>query len=306
MNDAAVLVIKLGALGDIVLATGPFAALRAHHPSARLTLLTTKPYAAWLRQAPYFDEVWVDPRPGTLDIPGWFALRRRLRGGGFGRVYDLQTSGRSSRYFHLMRPNPPEWSGIASGCSHPDTDPNRNRLHTVIRQQGQLRAAGISEVPPPNLDWCAADLSRFDLPTRYALLVPGGSAHRPEKRWPALRYAALARRLIERGIIPLLIGTEAEARVLAAIEANAPGTRSLLGQTDFASIAALARRADVAIGNDTGPMHLIATAGCRSVALFSYASDPALTAPVGRDVTVLREARLADLSVDRVAEPLFR
>lgn len=304
MGSAAILVLKLGALGDIVLATGPFAAIRAHHPGAHITLLTTKPYAEWLRQAPYFDDVWIDPRPGALDILGWLALRRQLRAGGFGRVYDLQTSGRSSRYFQLMRPNPPEWSGIAPGCSHPDADPNRNHLHTVVRQKGQLRAAGILDVPPPNLDWCATDLARFDLPPRFALLVPGGSAHRPEKRWPALSYAALARRLSERGIVPLLIGTEAEARVLAEIEANAPGARSLLGQTDFASIAALARRADIAIGNDTGPMHLIATAGCRSLTLFSDASDPALTAPVGRDVTVLREARLEDLSVDRVAETL--
>jgi ADP-heptose:LPS heptosyltransferase len=58
------------------------------------------------------------------------------------------------------------------------------------------------------------------------------------------------------------------------------------------------------VGNDTGPMHLIATAGCRSVVLFSSASDPALTAPRGRAVTILREARLEDLSVDRVMKAL--
>lgn len=304
MPPAPILVIKLGALGDIVLATGPFAAIRAHHPDAKITLLTTQPYAAWLGSAPYFDDIWIDPRPGPIDIGGWLRLRRQLRSGGFGRVYDLQTSGRSSRYFWLMRPTPPDWSGIAPGCSLPDADPNRNHLHTVERQAGQLRAAGIAEVPPPNLDWCDANLTCFTLPARFALLVPGGSAHRPEKRWPALAYAALARRLLERGITPLLIGTGAEARVLAEIDAQAPGVVSLLGQTDFPSLCALARRAELAVGNDTGPMHLIATAGCRSVVLFSGASDPALTAPRGRAVTILREARLNDLSVDRVMEVL--
>jgi len=304
VSAAPILVIKLGALGDIVLATGPFAAIRAHHPQARITLLTTKPYADWLGSAPYFDEVWIDPRPAALDIGDWLRLRQQLRGGGFGRVYDLQTSGRSSRYFWLMRPATPEWSGIAPGCSHPDADPNRNHLHTVERQAGQLRAAGIADVPPPSLDWCNADLTRVALPPRFALLVPGGSAHRPEKRWPALSYAALARRLVEQGITPLLIGTGAEARVLAEIEAQAPGVQSLLGQTDFPTLCALARRAELAVGNDTGPMHLIATAGCRSLVLFSNASDPALTAPRGRAVTILREARLYDLSVDRVMEGL--
>ncbi len=305
MPAAPILIIKLGALGDVVLATGPFAAIRAHHPDARITLLTTKSYADWLGSAPYFDDVWIDPRPGALNVNGWRSLRQRLRGGGFGRVYDLQTSSRSSRYFWLMHPTPPEWSGIAPRCSHPDADPNRNHLHTVARQAGQLRAAGITTVPPPSLDWCNADLSRFTLPARFALLVPGGSAHRPEKRWPARAYAALARRLLEQGIAPLLIGTGAEARVLAEIEAQAPGVQSLLGQTDFPSLCALARRAALAVGNDTGPMHLIATAGCRSVVLFSNTSDPALTAPRGRAVTIIREARLGDLSVDRVMANLL-
>ena len=79
MPAAPILVIKLGALGDIVLATGPFAAIRAHHPGARVTLLTTKPYAAWLGSAPYFDDIWIDPRPSALDLRGWLRLRQQLR-----------------------------------------------------------------------------------------------------------------------------------------------------------------------------------------------------------------------------------
>jgi ADP-heptose:LPS heptosyltransferase len=55
----------------------------------------------------------------------------------------------------------------------------------------------------------------------------------------------------------------------------------------------------VAVGNDTGPMHLIAAAGAPSISLFSADSDPALCAPRGR-VTVLSEASLADLPVERV------
>ena len=58
-----VLVIKLAALGDFVQAFGPFAAIRAHHPDAAITLLTTPPYAALARRSPWFDEVWTDGRP---------------------------------------------------------------------------------------------------------------------------------------------------------------------------------------------------------------------------------------------------
>jgi ADP-heptose:LPS heptosyltransferase len=59
----------------------------------------------------------------------------------------------------------------------------------------------------------------------------------------------------------------------------------------------------VAVGNDTGPMHLIAAAGCSSVVLFSADSDPALCAPRGK-VAVLRRPDLAQLTVDEVAAAL--
>ena len=76
-------------------------------------------------------------------------MRRRLIDGRFDRAYDLQTSGRSSRYFQLLpRRDRPVWSGIAHGCALPDRDPNRNRTHDIDRQFGQLRQAGTPVAPP--------------------------------------------------------------------------------------------------------------------------------------------------------------
>jgi len=301
----AILVIKLGALGDIVLATGPFAALRRHHAGARLILLTTAPFADWLRASPWFDEVWIDDRPPWWQIGGWWALRQRLRSAGFRRIYDLQTSSRSSRYFQLLGPGRrPEWSGIAPGCSHPDADPNRNHLHTIDRQRGQLAAAGIPDVPLPDLTWCDADLSGFGLGADLALLVPGGSAHRPEKRWPLAAFQDLAARLAAQGLTPLVLGGPGERDLADAIVAAVPAARSLAGQTGFTQVAALGRRAKLAIGNDTGPMHILAAAGCRSAVLFGSASNPDLCAPRGDHVTVLRVPDLAGLSVETVMAAL--
>ncbi len=65
-------------------------------------LLTTAPFADFLRAAPYFDTVWIDERPGPLDLAGLWRLRRRLREPAFSRVYDLQTSARSNWYFRLL------------------------------------------------------------------------------------------------------------------------------------------------------------------------------------------------------------
>ena len=287
--------IRLGALGNIVQSLGPFAAIRAHHADAEVTLLTRAPYAAWLAGAPFFDRVWIDEAPAGWDLPGWWRLRRLLIAGRFDRVYDLQTSARSNRYFHLLpRRARPEWSGIARGCSHPDSDPARDTRHDLDRQRGQLAAAGIATVPDAPLAWTDGALARFDLPHEIALLVPGSAPHRPAKRWPIAHYAALARTLAARGIAPIAVGGADERTLGAAL--GAAGARDLTGQTTLGEVVALARRATLAIGNDTGPMHLIAAAGCRSIVLFSSASDPALCAPRGPRVALLRRPDLADLT----------
>jgi ADP-heptose:LPS heptosyltransferase len=300
-----ILVIKLGALGDFVQAMGPAAAIRVHHPAAEITLLTTAPFAELAGMAPYFDQVWVDDRPRLLAPHRLLALRRCLRGHGFSRVYDLQTSDRSSFYYRLMGPGRrPEWSGIARGASHPHDNPARDRMHTLDRQAEQLRQLGIAAVPPPDLGWAACDVARFALPAAFVVLVPGGAAHRPEKRWPIASYVALAARLASAGLVPVVIGGAPEAPLGAAIRAACGVARDLTGQTGFGEIVGLGRLARRAVGNDTGPMHLLVAAGAPATVLYSAASDPALTAPRGRDVVVLRRPRLAALAVDEVAATL--
>jgi ADP-heptose:LPS heptosyltransferase len=300
-----VLIIKHGALGDFVLATGPFAAIRRHHPDAELVLLTSAPYAALARASPYFDEVWVDERPSLFQPRGILRLRRLLREGGFSCVYDLQTSGRSSSYYHLFGRPRPEWSGIARGASHPHRNSKRDAMHTIERQREQLGDAGIVEVPPPDVAWLDGDLARFTLPARFALLVPGGAAHRPRKRWPPSAYAGLAAMIEARGIATVLIGAAADRSALDAIGAAALGVVDLGGRTSLGQIAALARRAAIAIGNDTGPMHLIAAAGCPCAVLYSRTSDPALTAPQGAQVKVIAVDDLARLPPETVAAALM-
>lgn len=300
-----ILVIKLGALGDFVQALGPFAAIRAHHPAADIVLLTTRPFADLGRASGYFDAVWTDPRVPWWRVGAILALRERLRAPGFSRVYDLQTSDRSSAYRRLFWPGPyPEWSGIAQGCSHPHANPNRDFMHTVERQAEQLAMAGIASVPPPDIAWMETDISRFELPDDFALLVPGGAPHRPGKRWPVERYGDLARHLSDLGIAPVVIGGKEESGLAAAIREKATETIDLTGKTTLADIATLARRAKAAVGNDTGPMHLIAAAGCPTLVLFSHDSDPALCGQRGPRVDILRVPDLSALDVEDVVRRL--
>jgi ADP-heptose:LPS heptosyltransferase len=294
-----ILIIKHGALGDIVLAFAAFAAIRAAHPGAVITLLTTAPYAKFLAASPWFDSIEVDARPEFWDLPGLLRLRRQLRG--FDLVFDLQTSARSSRYFALA--GRPRWSGIAKGCALPHANPNRDRMHTRERLADQLAMAGIAHVPPPDLSWLRADTPPFDLPTAFTLLVPGAAPHRPEKRWPPEEFAALAFCLEMPCVVAGGAGEAAAGRLIA----EAAGALDLTGKTGLLELAAVITAAKRAIGNDTGPMHLAAALGVPSLVLFGGASDPALTAPRYPDggwPTILRVPDLSALPVAQVLAAL--
>lgn len=302
-----ILVIKLSALGDFIQATGPMKAIRAAHPDAQITLLTTDPYVGMAKATGWFDAVWSDGRPDWSDLPAVARLIGRLRGGRFDRAYDLQTQSRTVRYFQLLWPRWPQWSGNAPGASHRYAGEARDRLHVQDSQREQLRIAGIVDVGPPDLGWMTGDAGRFGLPAPYALLAPGGAPHRPAKRWPAERFGALAAALLGQGITPAVLGHgEEEAALAATILAAAPGAVSLVGRTSFGDIADLARGAALAVGNDTGPMHIAVAAGAPAVVLFSADSNPDLSAPrpirLDQPVTILRELDLGDLAVEPVIE----
>jgi ADP-heptose:LPS heptosyltransferase len=307
-----ILVIKLSAVGDFVLAFPAFERIRAAHPGAHITLLTTPPFESLARSSPFFDRVEIDGRPSNPFA--WLGLVARLRREKYERVYDLQNSGRTSLIFQALRPFPPQWSGVAAGASHRHRNPDRMKMHALERQAQQLEVAGIwPDAPtrplsasPPDISWIlarspAARPMTSTNPRPVVLLIPGSSAHRTEKRWPIEHYAKLAEILSAKGFDIVIIGSLQESNLAHAIQRKATRARDLTGRTDFAQIATLGARAALAIGNDTGPVHLIAAAGAPTIALFSSASDPAISGPRGH-VTVFQADDLKSVAVETVAQ----
>ncbi|MGE0046730.1 MAG: glycosyltransferase family 9 protein, partial [Hyphomonadaceae bacterium] len=145
----------------------------------------------------------------------------------------------------------------------------------------------------------------FGIRRAFVMLIPGSSAHRPEKRWPEENYAALAKKIASRGVIPVVIGALAEKEIGAAVAKAEPTAKNLVSRTDLFQIAALAERAAFAVGNDTGPMHIASAAGAPCLVLFSRESDPERCAPRGRRgaATIVAE-NLADLPVEEVDRAL--
>ena len=303
-----ILVIKHGAFGDFVQAMGAFEAIRSHHADDRIALLTCTPYNKIAADVPWFDEVVEDNKPKFFDIKGIVHLRSWFLSQRFDRVYDLQNSDRTAFYFWMLWPyHPHGWSGVVAGCSYRHNTPHRKTMHTIERLNEQLTLAGITHVYPPRVDWAVSpDVACPQ--GAFAMLVPGGSAHRPEKRWPVSHYIDVAKVLVQRNITPLLIGTQIDADLNQAIKKAVPACIDMTGQTQFGDLATLGRKATFAIGNDTGPLHLISVAGAPTVALFSYASDPVRCAQRGPWVKIFREKNLSDVSprvVIEALEPFF-
>ena len=234
-------------------------------------------------------------------------LRKMLRSAKFQMVYDLQTSERSSRYFHLgpCRGRRGRASRRAARIQH--ANPDRNLMHTLDRQADQLRMAGIPETPMPDLSWGRAGPA--SIPPAAEIRADGareGPAHRLAKRWPAQRYAALARRFGELGISSVPDRYRADDHEpIDAVLAACPTAMSLADHTELLDIPAIARQAWAAIGNDTGPD--ASGRRRRRLPLRGAVSRknprPALCAPRGR-VVILRKPDLAQLEVGEVWEAL--
>lgn len=281
-----ILVIKLGALGDFIQSLGPMKAIRDYHPDARITLLTTKPFQDMAMKSGYCDDIWIDSRPKWHQPLEWLKLRSKFNTARITRVYDLQNNDRTALYLKLFSPRP-EWVGAAPGASHRNTSPERIKGLAYYGHLQTLGLAGIKKIQIDDLSWMDSELSQFKLCKPYALVIPGSAPSRPEKRWPAEHFVTLCQRMAAKNIQPVLIGTEAEKEVTEKISEHCKEALNLTGKTNLYDIAGLARNALFAIGNDTGPMHIIGPTGLSTYVLFTQHSNPARHAPLGTKVHTL-------------------
>ena len=300
IDKQRILVIKLGALGDFIQAAGPFKAIRLHHKADHITLLTSQDFVDIAIASHWFDHVKVDHKPKAVQFTKWLSLRKWIRGSGFRRIYDLQTSDRSNFYYKIMKPLNkldliPDWSGIAAGCSHPHDNMHRDLMHTIDRQEEQLHKAGIDTVPPGDFSWINSNIKQFGLNKDFVLLAPGGASHRPQKRWPRQNYQKLIQYFVSNKIQVALIGGQEESLFLSELATTDSNCISLAGKTNHLDLFSLARKSIIIIGNDTGPMHIAAASGSKTIVLYSVDSDPALCGQRGNDVTIFREHRVSDI-----------
>lgn len=290
-----ILIIKLGALGDVILAMDAFHAIRTRHPKARISLLTRAPFVLLTKQMPWFDEVICDTSPKLLQLSKWLSLRETLRSKKFTRVYDLQGNDRTAFYFKLIGPKRPEWCGYVKGCSHRRHDHRKDALPVTERMFRFLESVDVPRAGAADLSWLSGSVDALGLPETFVMLVPGCSPQHPHKRWPAEHFAGLVHLFAAQGISTVAVGTKVDEDAIEEIRLLAPSLLSLVGKTDISQLAEVARRSLGVVGNDTGPIHIAAITGAPTLVLMSGKSDPIKMIPRGSDVGFLQKDQLAGL-----------
>jgi len=264
-----VLIIKLGALGDVAMATSLIKQIQSFHSTDNLFLLTSAPFDTIFR-------AWKGLTVHTVKRKG---LRNNLRTiawirkNHFASVYDLQSNDRSGLYCAL--------SGISRRVGnhprypyniHPE-EPYRGQCHIYDRMLAVLESANIkAEHIAPSLS--ASDEEKQHVRTwlkenklikdNFIIIHAGGSRQHPEKRWPY--HKQLAESLSARNKSIVWVGGNDDIEINESLSSIA-GINACM-QFTFNELAELGRHASFAMVNDSGPMHVLSCSGIPIYAFF--------------------------------------
>jgi lipopolysaccharide heptosyltransferase II len=304
-----ILVVKLRAIGDVVLSTVVLKNLRLAYPEAHIAFLTEPPAVPVVSGNPDVDEVLAFDR-GT---EGGAALIRRVRAGRFDKVLDLFGNPRTALLTFLS--GAPVRVGYRfrgrAYAYNVLVEPRGDRVHNTRFNLDALDAAGV---PVRDLR-LAFPLREAD--RRYAEEFLRGAGLEGErllgvntgggwytKRWPAERFAALADRIggAEGGTAVLLWGPGQKEE---AEQVRAAMTRPsvLAPPTTLNQLGALLARLSLLVTNDSGPMHIAAAVGTPVLGIYGP-TRPELQGPYGEGHVVVRKEGLGCLGCNLTACPV--
>jgi ADP-heptose:LPS heptosyltransferase len=317
-------------LGDVVFATPLVRELRRALPGARIIFGVGRHSRAAVEGNPHLDDL-LDTGPvgsGRYGSKDYRALAREIRARRFDACFILERSA----LIGLL----PAFAGVPTrigidsggrgfahgvGVSARPARPESELYLDLLRAIGGKPVSGELEFQPPAPGWDKVDrMIRDRLPDDrpFVLLHCAGGANPGmalmRKRWPVENFAALGSRLREAGAAVVLVGAREDREVAQTVRdqirnadqrKNGPKSTSaededhvvdLVGELSLAELAALATRASVYVGNDSGPSHLAEAAGARVVTLFGP-SDPIVYGP--------RSRRAASLTAGLWCSPCF-
>ncbi|NWF82816.1 MAG: glycosyltransferase family 9 protein [Bryobacteraceae bacterium] len=295
MSPRRILVVRLGAMGDILHTLPAAASLRASFSGAAIAWICHPKWRDLIELNPAVDEpIYLDRRsPGSI-WRAWRALRRQS----FDLVTDFQgltqsalvallaKGGRRFGFdYSLVRETPAALFYHCHSKSEAAHVVDRNLdLAILAGATSRVKAAPL----PPGRPEGSLPSGRFVLAAPLAGWV--------SKQWPLENYSVLARRLRhEAGALLVLNGAPSQEETLRQVEGAEVHISSIAGLIDAT------RRASAVLGLDSGPLHLAAALGRPGVALYGP-TDPGRNGPYSARITVLRAQR-AETSYGR--EPVI-
>ncbi len=284
-----ILVIKHGALGDLMQSVGVLMDIRKHYVGSVITLLTTAPYVQLMQRFPYVDHVISDNRAPIWRIDQQIKLKKKLQKQNIDLVIDLQNSDRSRMYqqFWFLKT---EWIGRPIGDDKPVS--GLSGLIALLKQAD----IAVSDVYQPDMSWMIGDvrklLKKQGINKPFVALIPGSSLQHLEKRWP--HYPALVNALMDLGyeVVSILGPDETDLRQqLPAHIVQNLGWFELAGVLDAATFV---------IGNDTGPSHIASYLNKHGLAIFGPTTSAARAEIGRRNFQTIEVPNLEMLTVKQV------
>ncbi len=291
-----ILVVRLGAMGDIIHALPAVARLKCSFPQARITWAVESQWSPLLNGNPYIDEVLHLPisawrrRFGIVTWREFQAVRTSLRASRFDLAVDFQGLLKSALITFFSRADQvvgferDQLREPIAASFYSDRVPSGARH--VVQKNLELASAVGGENGPIAFP-IPAGKAETGLP-RGEFVLTSPVAGWTSKQWPQEHYAELARLLWKHRRIPLVVDCAPRNRAYAEEICNrAPTGSAVLHISSLEGLIAATRRARAVVGVDSGPLHLASALGIGGVAIYGQ-TDPARNGPFGGGFVVLR------------------
>lgn len=300
-----VLVIRSKPIKYFVQSIPAFAAIRKFHKDDQISILTDKALVRFCKKSGFFDKVWLDTQPEWFDFLGVYDIITRIKRGRFDIVYDLDNTKRSEWYFRLIGFRKPMWnSSVIDWCSHPYIPKDNEPLHFQETLQNQLKVANIERVPNIDISYMRKQHDFSDLPSEFAMICAAGDKEKLGHKWDPVLYAEMIDFLHDHyNLRSVLVGDDKDDYwmnnfIIDKCAKAKPMNYS--GKTTLRGIINVAEKAKFCIGNETAPTHIAAYTGCPTIMLCSRFSPPELVAPRVKNLAIIEEPKLENVSLDRV------
>jgi lipopolysaccharide heptosyltransferase II len=282
-----VLVVKIAAIGDLLMATPALRALKNDPRTAAVHLLAGRSIAALAGEHPDVDKVFFlddrrifhgNPASKVAEV---LRVARVLRRENYDVGFNFHRDWRFNIILFLAGCKRRVGFARAGRRSWMLTEavPVEGIKHHIFHYCDLIKTLGIFcldfKMAFPLAAAALAAAAKFPIPGSlgdYIVLAPGGAANVKEemesRRWPAENFAALAGLLLAAGRRVLLLGSGGDVAIAARIRAQQPGVIDLTGRTTLAEAAAILKGSRLLVCNDSGLMHLAAAVGARVVSIF--------------------------------------